>query len=274
MFRLVIISQVGMTGLYKTQSVSGKTVLITGASAGIGEACAFLFAEQGANLILVARRLEKLNAVRDSILTMFPAASIRTEVCDVSQLSDVDSLMNRLGNDRVDILVNNAGLALGTESGDQVPIEDVKTMFDTNVIGVMSLVNRISRQMRDRNSGDIVNIGSVAGSDHYAGGAIYCATKSAIDAYTDCLRMDMADTDIRVIGVNPGLVSGTEFSLVRFRGDSQMASTPYKGIECLTAMDVADQVVYAVTRPRNVQMAQMRSYCTNQGHAKYVIARK
>jgi len=260
--------------LYTTKDISGLTALITGASAGIGEACAYMFAEKGANLILVARRKEKLESVREDIIKRFPSVSVRCETCDISDMKDIDSLFERLGDARVDILVNNAGLALGTDSGDRVPVEDIQTMFNTNVIGLMSLTSKIASQMRARNSGDIVNIGSVAGSDHYAGGAIYCATKSAIDAYTDCLRMDMVDTDIRIIGINPGIVSGTEFSLVRFKGDSQMASTPYKGVECLTAIDVADQVVYAVTRPRNVQIAHIRTYCTQQGHAKYVISRK
>jgi len=263
-----------MAPLYQTKDITGKTVLITGASAGIGEACAYLFAEKGANLVLVARRQEKLDSVRLDILKLFPTVSVRCETCDITDEKDIKSFVERIDGTCVDILVNNAGLALGTESGDRVPIEDIQTMFSTNVIGLMSLTNKIMPQMRARNSGDIVNIGSVAGSDHYAGGAIYCATKSAIDAYTNCLRMDLVDTDIRVIGINPGIVSGTEFSLVRFRGDTQMAATPYTGVECLTAMDVADQVVYAVTRPANVQIAQIRSYCNQQGHAKYVISRK
>ena len=263
-----------MAPLYKTQDILGKTVLITGASAGIGEACAYMFGEKGANLVLVARRKEKLESVGAEILRMFPTVTVTCETCDISDPREIDALAQKLGNTCIDILVNNAGLALGTESGDRVPISDIQTMFNTNVTGLMNLTNKITPQMRSRNSGDIVNIGSVAGSDHYAGGAIYCATKSAIDAYTDCLRMDLVDTNIRVIGVNPGIVSGTEFSLVRFRGDAEMASTPYKGVECLTAMDVADQVVYAVTRPRNVQIAQIRTYCNQQGHAKYVISRK
>lgn len=262
-----------MKPLYTPKDIRGSTALITGASAGIGEACAYLLAEKGVNLILVARRRDKLNSVKEDLLEMFPNITIRCESCDLTQVTAIDDLIERLADTQVDILVNNAGLALGTESGDRVEIDDVKTMFNTNVIGVMTLTNRIAPRMRSRNCGDIVNIGSVAGSDHYGGGAIYCATKSAIDAYTDCLRMDLVETNIRVIGINPGLVSGTEFSLVRFRGDSQLASAPYKGLECLTAMDVADQVLYAVTRPHNVQVAQLRSYCTHQGHAKYVIAR-
>lgn len=260
--------------LYKTLSIQGKTALITGASAGIGKACALLLAEQGARLILVSRREDKLAAVRDEILHIFPSAHVQVLQCDVADMESVRFLGERLKDTPVDILVNNAGLALGTETGDRVDMGDIMTMFNTNVIGLMALVNVFASQMRERNSGDIVNIGSVAGSDHYAGGAIYCATKAAVDAFSNSLRMDLVETNIRVISVNPGIVSGTEFSLVRFRGDANMAATPYQGIECLTALDIADQVVYAVTRPKHVQIAQIKSYCNQQGHAKYAIARK
>jgi len=263
-----------MKPLYQTKSIVAQTALITGASAGIGEACALMLAEQGANLILVARRQDKLESVKDKIHALFPNISIRCEVCNIAEVGEIEKLAKRLVGMDVHILINNAGLALGTETGDKIPIHDTITMFNTNVIGLMALVNKIAPQMRERNEGDIVNISSVAAFDHYAGGAIYCATKSAVDAFNDCLRMDMVETNIRVIGINPGLVSGTEFSVVRFKGDKQLAATPYLGIECLNAMDIADQVVYAITRPMNVQIAQVRSYCNQQAHAKYVIARK
>jgi NADP-dependent 3-hydroxy acid dehydrogenase YdfG len=260
--------------LYQPINIAGKSVLITGASAGIGKACAALFAEQGCSLILVARRSDKLQEVEGEIKTLFPDANVRTEICDVSKEEQVRNLVARLQDTSVDILVNNAGLALGVDAGDEGSMADTVSMFNTNVIGLIYLVKGLAPQMRKRNSGDIVNIGSVAGSDHYNGGAIYCATKSAVDAYSNCLRMDLVDTNIRVIGINPGIVSGTEFSYVRFKGDSSRAATPYVGVDCLTAMDIADQVVYAVTRPNNVQIAQIRSYCNQQGHAKFVISRK
>ncbi len=260
--------------LYKPLSIEGKTALITGASAGIGKACALLLAEQGARVILVARREQKLVAVKDEIILAIPHASVLIEQCDVSDLASVKSLGDRLANTPVDILVNNAGLALGTESGDKADMHDIVRMFETNVVGLIALITTFAGQMRIRNSGDIVNIGSVAGSDHYGGGAGYCASKAAVDAFSNSLRMDLVDTNIRVTSINPGLVGGTEFSLVRFRGDTNMAATPYQGIESLTAMDVADQVVYAVTRPLRVQIATIKSYCNQQGHAKYAIARK
>lgn len=261
-----------MGRLYETRSISGKTALVTGASAGIGRACAFLLAEQGTHVMLVARREDKLVQVKDEILTLFPNANVQVEVCDISSPADVATLTHRLPT--VDILVNNAGLALGVETGDEGSMDDTVTMFNTNVIGSIALIKGLAKQMRSQNSGEIVNIGSVAATDHYNGGAIYCATKSAIEAYSSCLRMDLVDTDIRVTTINPGIVGGTEFSLVRFRGDTQKAATPYEGLDFLTAMDVADQVIYAITRPINVQIAQIKSYCNQQGHAKYVVSRK
>ena len=263
------------SSLYPVRDIKGKRVLITGASAGIGKACALLFAEQGCHLILVARRADKLKEVKSEIQSLFPDCSdIRVETCDISDLAQISDLVKRIADLDVDILVNNAGLAIGVDAGDQVPMSDVQVMMNTNVTGLIALVNGLAPRMRMRNSGDIVNISSVAAFDFYNGGAIYCATKAAVDAYTNCLRMDLVDTDIRVIGINPGIVSGTEFSLVRFNGDASKAKLPYQGVECLSPLDIADQVVYAVTRPLNVQIAQVRSYCTQQGHAKYVISRK
>lgn len=260
--------------LYQTRSVSSKRALITGASAGIGRACALLLAEQGCSLVLVSRRVEKLEEVKMDILFQFPAVEVRVESCDISNVKDVADLVSRLEDVPIDILVNNAGMALGVDPGDQGSMQDTVCMINTNVVGLIALTKGIAPGMRARNSGDIVNIGSVAGSDHYAAGAIYCATKAAVDAYTNCLRMDLVDTNIRIIGINPGLVSGTEFSFTRFKGDSDKAAATYTGIDCLTAMDIADQVVYAVTRPLNVQVAQIKSYCNQQGHAKYVISRR
>lgn len=259
--------------LYHSKSIAGETVLITGASAGIGRSCALLFAEKGCSLILVARRLDKLQDVKREIVCLFPECSVKLEVCDISNISDVSDLVLRVKDMKIEVLVNNAGLAIGTHAGDQGPIENTLAMFNTNCIGMIALIRGISPGMRQRDSGDIVNIGSVAGTDHYAGGAIYCATKAAVEAFSDCLRMDLVDTNIRITEINPGLVSGTEFSLVRFNGDKEKAQIPYQGIACLTPMDIADQVIYAVTRPKNVQVAQIKSYCNQQAHAKYVIHR-
>lgn len=263
------------SSLYQAKDIRGKRVLITGASVGIGKACALLFAEQGCSLVLISRRLEKLQEVKSEIHAMFPECTdVRIESCDVSNRQEISKLIQRLADVEIDILVNNAGLALGIETGDQVSLDDVETMFNTNVTGLIALINGLAPQMRKRNSGDIVNISSVAAFDHYNGGAIYCATKAAVDAFSNCLRMDLVDTDIRVICVNPGLVSGTEFSVVRFKGDVDKAKTPYHGVDCLTPLDIADQVVYAVTRPQNVQVAQIRSYCNQQGHAKFMLSRR
>ena len=263
-----------MPPLYSTRCIRGQTALISGGSVGIGRACALLLAEQGASLILVARRLDKLEDAHSELKSRFPEVDVRLEVCDLSNTTQIEDLILRLHDVPIHIIVNNAGLALGTEAGDLSCVKDTITMFNTNVIASMALVSGIAPQMRKRNAGEIVNIGSIAASDHYSGGAIYCATKSAIEAYSNCLRMDLVDTNIRVTLICPGIVSGTEFSLVRFRGDGDKALTPYAGLDCLTPMDVADQVVYSITRPINVQIAQINSYCNQQGHAKYVVSRK
>ena len=263
------------TSVYRTRDISGKRALITGASVGIGRACALLLAEQGCSLILVARRREKLEETRHEIQKFIPNCSdIRVESCDISRTEEVTMLVERLQGIQIDILVNNAGLALGVDSGDRISMTEIQVMINTNVVGLMALVNGIAPQFRQRNAGDIVNISSVAAFDYYSGGAIYCATKAAVDAYSNCLRMDFVETNIRVIGINPGLVSGTEFSLVRFKGDEEKSKAPYDGVDCLTSLDVADQVVYALTRPQNVQIAQIRSYCNQQAHAKYVLSRR
>lgn len=259
--------------LYHPRSIQGRNVLITGASVGIGRACALLFAEQGCSLVLVARRIDKLADVKKEIQALFPEVSVRIETCDVSNLDEISTLISRISELDIDILINNAGLALGVHAGDQGPLEDTVAMFNTNCMGMIALIRAIAPRMREKNSGDILNIGSVAGFDHYAGGAIYCSTKAAVGAFSNCLRMDLVNTNIRVIEIDPGLVSGTEFSMVRFNGDKEKARTPYEGISCLTPMDVADQVVYAVTRPLNVQVSQIISYCNQQAHAKYVIHR-
>merc|ERR1712039_761534 len=172
-----------------------------------------------------------------------------------------------------DILVNNAGLALGVSTADENDMGDVQTMLSTNVLGVMGLVSAFGPGMRQRARGHIVNISSVAGHECYVGGSAYCATKHAINAFTIASRHDLAGTPIRVTAISPGMVE-TDFSKVRFGGDSDKAGKVYEGILPMHAEDIADQVIYVTTRPRHVQIAEIISYATNQGHAKYVVERK
>jgi len=257
---------------YASLDLSGKTVLITGASAGIGEKIAHRFAELNCNLVLVARRKERLEALKAELNKIAPKVTIQVCVCDISDSTKCSKLVEEVTGD-VDILINNAGFALGTPKADEAPLEDTIAMMNTNVIAVMHLVSLFVPGMRKRAFGHVVNISSVAGHETYEGGAVYCATKHAVNAFTIATRMDLVDTPVRVTAISPGIVE-TEFSMVRFKGDQDKAKVPYQNILPLHAEDVADQVIYACTRPRHVQIADIISYCTNQGHAKYVVARE
>ena len=169
----------------------------------------------------------------------------------------------------VDILVNNAGVALGTPPAHENPIEDVQTMLQTNVSSVMAFVSTFAPDMVARDSGHIVNISSIAGHESYPGGSVYCATKHAIDAYTTAMRHDLVGKNIRVTAISPGAVR-TEFTLVRFGQDAQREDTFYKGFTPLNAHDIADQIMYAVTRPGHVQIGDIITYATKQSSAKSI----
>eukprot|EP01065_Artemidia_motanka_P033201 TRINITY_DN40174_c0_g1_i1.p1 TRINITY_DN40174_c0_g1~~TRINITY_DN40174_c0_g1_i1.p1 ORF type:complete len:289 (+),score=71.77 TRINITY_DN40174_c0_g1_i1:66-869(+) len=257
--------------LYETLDISGQKVLVTGASAGIGEAIAWRFAEAGCELILCARRAEKLQALRSKISDRFPGVRITCEVVDVRDTAKVAALPARVGP--VDILVNNAGLALGVASVEANDIDQARQMVETNVLGPIAFVSAFAPSMLKQNRGHIVNISSVAGHESYQGGSVYASTKFAVNAFTIAARHDLAGTPVRVTAISPGLVE-TEFSVVRFAGDKGKADKVYEGIVPLNANDIADQVIYSCTRPRHVQVADIISYATNQGHAKYVVARQ
>merc|ERR1712232_1226860 len=172
-----------------------------------------------------------------------------------------------------DVLVNNAGLALGVAGADANELSDVQTMINTNVTAVIALTAAFAPGMRARGKGHLIYISSVAGHEYYTGGSVYCATKSAVNAFTIAARHDLAATPVRVTAISPGMVE-TEFSVTRFAGDTAKADKVYENIVPLCPDDVADQVVYSATRPRRVQVADIVSYATNQGHAKYVVERK
>jgi len=265
------------SSLYVPIDLAGVPVLITGATAGIGEAVAWRFAELGCRLALTGRRTERLEALKAKLLERFPALPAPVvQTLDVSDAVAVKALPAKLeeaGMPEVDVLVNNAGLALGVSSADENSVEDLQTMVSTNVLGVMVLVSVFGPGMRKRSRGHIVNISSVAGHECYVGGSAYCATKHAVNAFTIASRHDLAGTPVRVTAISPGMVE-TEFSVTRFGGDTEKAKKVYEGIVPMVAEDVADQIIYATTRPRHVQIADIISYCTNQGHAKYVVERK
>lgn len=247
-----------------------KTVLITGATSGIGLGCARKFAANGDRLILTARNQQRLEEIRDEL------KANGTEVLilpfDVRDRAAAKKAVNSLPADwqDIDVLVNNAGLALGLEPEYKGDPDEWDTVIDTNVKGLLLMTRLIVPHMVERNSGHIINIGSVAGDAAYAGGNVYCATKAAVKALTDGLRIDVADTAIRVTNLKPGLVE-TNFSNVRFRGDTVRAAKTYQGITPLTGDDIADVAVYAANAPEHVQIAEVLILATHQASANFIV---
>lgn len=263
--------------LYAPLDIAGSTVLITGATAGIGRATAWRFAELGCKLAVCGRRTELLEELKKQIKEKYPQSpevlAVTLDVSDQSQTQGLKARLEKMGMNEVDILVNNAGVALGVATCDENEIEHIRTMIDTNVVAPMALVRVFAPGMKARGLGHIINISSIAAHESYTGGSVYCATKHALNAFTIASRHDLAGTPVRVTAISPGMVE-TSFSMVRFDGDADKANKVYEGIVPLVAEDIADQVVYSATRPRHVQIADILSYATNQGHAKYCIERK
>lgn len=258
-----------MSKLYPSTDITGQTVLITGASSGIGEACAYRFAEANCKLILVARRADRLQALEKTLVDTYKVA-VCVEVLDVQDVQQIISLPERLPAEfsEVDILVNNAGLALGAAPMTEANVTDMQTMVHTNVTAVATFTRVFAPGMVARNKGHIVNISSVAGHEAYAGGGMYCATKHAVDALTNATRHDVvASSNVRVSAISPGAVK-TEFSNVRYGGDAVKADAVYDGIVPLNGADCADNVMYAVTRPPHVQIGEIIIWATLQASAK------
>ena len=249
--------------------LKGKTVLITGATAGIGMETAKLFAARGANLVLTGRREDRLNALKDQLNA--PGLTIRTYAFDISDRHACESFAAGLHDAgiAIDILVNNAGLGRGMDKLHESAFDGWEEMIDTNVKGLLYVSRLIVPEMVKRNSGHIINIGSIAGREVYAGGNVYCASKHAVKAISDALRIELVDTPIRVTEIAPGLVE-TEFSVVRFRGDREKADNGYKGLDALTGKDIADLVVFAASRPAHVQINEVVIMPTAQATATTV----
>ena len=243
-----------------------KKVLITGASSGIGEACAFAFAREGCNLTLIARRASRLKTIQKEIEDQY---SIKVDIItlDISKKSDVFHVLEKI--DMVDILINNAGLALGTDKVHETNPEFYDTMIDTNVKGLLYVTQVIVPKMVKNGSGDIINIGSLAGHEVYPGGAVYCATKYAVDALTKGIRMDLVDTPLRVSSISPGAVN-TEFSTVRLQGDKVAADKFYEGFDPLLGEDIAEIAVFNASRPLHVQIADVIVLANAQAAAKMI----
>lgn len=251
-------------------SLVGRTALVTGASSGIGEAIAVDLAKQGCNLVLWARRTDRLEALADRLRAEDRPAdaatiTIHTATVDVTDDQTVEAAIASLppALSQIDILVNNAGLALGTAPVQALDLVDAATMIDVNVNALIRLTRALVPAMIERDAGHVLNISSVAAHYSYGGGSVYCGTKSFVRAFTDALRSDLVHTNVRVTAISPGAVR-TEFSLVRFKGDEAAADAVYAGIEELKAGDVSDAVVWALTRPRHVQVGDIVLWATRQ----------
>jgi 3-hydroxy acid dehydrogenase/malonic semialdehyde reductase len=247
-------------------SLKDKIVCITGASSGIGRACAEAFAAQGCRLILSARRFERLEELKEELDT--ESIIIELDVRDQKKVENTIRSLDDSWSD-IDILINNAGLARGLSKIHEGLLSDWEEMIDTNVKGLLYVSREIIPGMVKRNRGHIVNIGSIAGHEVYPNGNVYCASKHAVDALTRGIRMDLVDTPIRVSTVDPGLVE-TEFSIVRFHGDGDRADQVYKGLDPLTGTDIADAVLYCASRPEHVQIAEMIIFPTAQKSSSVV----
>lgn len=249
-----------------------RIALITGASSGIGEACARKFAEGGYDLILTARRAEKLAELKAELEA--EGTKVKTLTFDVRDAEAAETAVDSLEPEwrKIDVLINNAGLALGLDKEYEGDPDDWNTMIDTNIKGLLTMTRLIVPGMVERNEGHVINIGSVAGDAAYAKGNVYCATKAAVKTITDGLRIDLAETAVRVTNLKPGLVE-TNFSNVRFHGDNQRADSVYKGITPLTGADIADVAFYAASAPKHVQIAEVLILATHQASGS-VIYRK
>ena len=247
-----------------------KTVLITGATSGIGLACAKKFAENGDKVILTGRNEQRLSEIRKELEAK--GAKVLTLAFDVRDREKATKYIHELPAEwqEIDVLVNNAGLALGLEPEYEGNMDDWETMIDTNIKGLLTMTRLVVPGMVARNRGHIINVGSVAGDAAYAGGNVYCATKAAVKALSDGLRIDVANTAIRVTNLKPGLVE-TNFSNVRFHGDNDRAATVYKGIKPLTGDDIADVAVYAANAPEHVQIAEVLILATHQASGSVIV---
>ncbi len=249
------------------------SVAITGASSGIGQAIAEVFAAKGADLYLGARRIDKLEALKDSLIKK-GARSVHTATLDVRSQDSVSNWTEEAFKvfPKLDILVNNAGLVLGRDTIETGSIEDWTTIFDTNVLGVLRLCRGFLPKFRENGKGHVVMIGSISGHQVYEGGGPYCASKFSVKALAATLKLELNGTGIRVSSIDPGMVE-TEFSEVRFRGDKEAAKAVYKGFTPLQALDVAETVAFVTTRPAHVNIDEIIIMPTDQASATKVHRR-
>lgn len=254
-------------------SLKNQIILITGASSGIGTACARIFAGVGAKLILAARRLERLQQLADTLIKEF-GIEIHLLQLDVRDRNAVEEAISTLPSawSNIDILINNAGLSRGLDKLHEGSFQDWEDMIDTNVKGLLYVSRYVVPGMVSRDRGHVVNLGSIAGHQTYPGGNVYCATKAAVRAISEGLKQDLLGTRVRVTSVDPGMVE-TEFSNVRFHGDAERANKVYQGVKPLTADDVADVIFFCVTRSPHVNINEVVLMPVDQASATLVNRR-
>lgn len=244
-----------------------KLVLVTGGTAGIGKATARHFAQSHCNLVITGRREERLQAIKKELESDF-GIEVFTGAFDIRDRDACAGFLDSL-NSPVEILINNAGLAKGVDAVYDASFDDWDTMIDTNIKGLLTMTRLITPSMKQRNSGHVINIGSIAGHEAYSGGSVYCATKHAVKAITEATKKDLHGTDIRVSMVSPGLVE-TEFSNVRFKGDEDRAEKVYQGYKALRAEDIAEIVYFIANRPPHVNIMDTIVFPVAQSSASMV----
>jgi serine 3-dehydrogenase len=251
-------------------SLANSIVFVTGASSGIGEACARVFAKEGAALLLAARRKERIDRLARSLQDEYHVRT-HTIQLDVRNRSAVDAAVSGLSADwaNIQILINNAGLARGFSKVYEGSVQDWEEMIDTNVKGLLYVSRAVIPGMVERKTGHVINIGSIAGHQVYPNGNVYCASKFAVRALTEGLKMDLLGTGVRVCSVSPGLVE-TEFSLVRFHGDSQRASKTYEHMRPLRGDDIAEVALFCALRPPHVDISEVIVMPTDQASVHHV----
>ena len=247
-----------------------KITFITGATSGIGRGTAEVFAEAGSDLILLARREERLNELKSKFADKY-GIDVLTVVCDVRDKKQVDDAVSKITGKwkNIDVLVNNAGLARGLEKIQDGKLENWDEMIDTNVKGLLYVSRKIMPRMVEKNDGMIVNIGSLAGHEVYPNGNVYCASKHAVKAISQAMLIDMNGTGVRVVNVDPGLVE-TEFANVRFHGDEEKAKKVYQGYKPLEGRDVGEIILFAATRPKHVNIQELLVTPTAQARSTIV----
>lgn len=245
-----------------------KIALITGATAGIGYETAFLLAQNNYNLVLTGRRKERLESLKDKLVTDYNC-QVLTLNFDIRSKTDTEAALNSIPEKwrSIDLLLNNAGLAAGLAPINTAEVEDWEEMIDTNVKGLLYTTRIVSPWMIERQSGHIINISSIAGKEAYPNGSVYCGTKHAVVAISKAMRIELLPYGIKVTTISPGAVE-TEFSLVRFRGDKEKASQVYNGFTPLSASDIAETILFVITRPAHVNIDDLLIMPTSQGSAR------